>query len=60
MPTDKEHTTTQSYLEEFTNNVDVVTYCGGSIGMAHRHLQTLAKERSIDLNTITDEERKEL
>ena len=48
-----QQTTTQSYLEEFTNNVDVVTYCGGSLGTALSFGNTLARGRGIDMTTLT-------
>jgi hypothetical protein len=40
-------------LEQFTNNVDAVTYCGGSIGMAIRLSKSLANKRGIDITVIT-------
>ena len=48
-----QQTTTQSYLKEFTNNVDVVTYCGGSLGTALSFGNTLARGRGIDMTTLT-------
>jgi hypothetical protein len=47
----------QAYLEQFTNNVDVVMYCGGSIGTAQRLSNSLADERNIDLTLITEDKR---
>jgi hypothetical protein len=40
--------TTQAYLKEFMNNVDVVACCGGTIGTSPRLSMGLATKRSID------------
>ena len=46
------HTTPQAYLEEFINNVDVLTYCGGTLGMSACLGNALAKERNIVITTL--------
>ena len=51
------HTTPQAYLEEFTNNVDVLTYCGGTLGMSVSLGNQMAKERGIVMTAILPTER---
>jgi hypothetical protein len=51
------HMTAQSYLEHFTNNVNVVTLCGGTIGTFGKLAQSLAKERNLNTSTLTDTEK---
>jgi cysteine synthase len=49
--------TAQAYLEQFTNNIDVVTLCGGTIGTFSKLAQSLAKERNLNTSTLTDAEK---
>jgi hypothetical protein len=53
--------TPQEYHEQFMNNVEVVAFCGGSIGMSPRLVAgTLADETGLDVSTLTKEERQDV
>jgi cysteine synthase len=54
------HMTAQAYLEQFTNNIDVVTLCGGTIGTFSKLAQSLAKERNLNALTLTEAEKNTL
>ena len=45
---------TQAYFDGFTNIIEVVTYCGGTVGQYKSQLKLLANERGQDLLTISD------
>jgi Zinc knuckle len=49
--------TCAAYLKEFNNNVDVVSYCGGTIGMSPALFLGLATEINFNQATATDAER---
>ena len=47
------HMTTQTYMEKFQNIVDVIEHRGGSIGIEPGVVALLASERTIDMTTMT-------
>jgi hypothetical protein len=49
--------TCAAYLKEFNNNVDVVSYCGGTIGMSPLLFLGLATEINFNQATATEAER---
>jgi Zinc knuckle len=49
--------TCSAYLKEFTNNVDVVAYCGGTIGMSPALFLGLATETNFNQAAATDADR---
>jgi hypothetical protein len=50
------HTTTQAYLENFQNCLDVIHHIGGSIGNVPAMLDKMASKLSKDKNTLTEAE----
>jgi hypothetical protein len=51
------HVTTQEYLDTFNNNVDVVLYCGGTLGLSVQLLESMAEEQGVDWSTLDENER---
>ena len=49
--------TTQLYMERFQNIVDVIEHSGGSIGVHPGVVSALASKRTIDMDTMTTQQK---
>ena len=47
---------TQAYMESFQNTVDVIEHSGGSIGIEPGVIASLATEKGLDMDNMTDEQ----